>query len=222
VAIKKIGIYGGTFNPVHYGHLRTAEDVFESYSLDRIVFIPSGITPFDKPDLEGPVYRYKMVEAAIAGNDHFRISDIEVNAPDKSYTVDTLRKLKNKYGESDLFFILGADAFLDLPKWKEPHEIVKLANLIVISRPGYRFAGLAPSPYMKGISGDILKELDKGERKQIAFDISEKMKGHLCNVTALNISASSIRELIASGREIKYLLPDSVKSYIILNKLYLK
>lgn len=222
MVIKKIGIYGGTFNPVHYGHLRTAEEVFESCSLDRMLFIPSGITPFDKPDLEGPGHRYKMVEAAIEDNPRFEISDIEVSAPDRSYTVDTLRKLKDKYGGSGLFFILGADAFLDLPKWKEPHEIVKLANLIVISRPGYTFAGLASSPYMNGISPDALKELDMGVRKELVFDISGERKCYLCSVTALDISASSIRKLIASGREIKYLLPDSVKSYIISNKLYMR
>jgi nicotinate-nucleotide adenylyltransferase len=115
----KIGIYGGTFNPIHYGHLRTAEDVLEILSLDKMLFIPSGETPFDKPDLEKAGHRYKMVKAAIEGNSHFGLSNIEIKARGKSYTVDTIRNLRDKYRDSELFFILGIDAFLDLPGWKQ-------------------------------------------------------------------------------------------------------
>ena len=218
----RIGIYGGTFNPVHYGHLRTAEEVFEMLSLDRILFVPSGITPFDKPDLADPASRYKMVKAAIRDNPGFRISDVEVKAGGRSYTVDTLRKLRDKYKASELFFIIGIDAFLDLPGWKQPDELIDLANMVIISRPGYKFIDLSTSPYLKSVARTTLKELDRGVRNEAVFDISEEQKGHLCNVTALNISASGIRKLIRAGRNIKYLLPDSVKSYIISNKLYSK
>ncbi len=216
----RIGIFGGTFNPVHYGHLRTAEEVFELFSLDRVIFMPSGITPFDKPDPVKPEHRYKMVKTAIEGNPHFKISNIELKASGKSYTVDTLRKLRDKYKGSKLFFIIGIDAFLDLPGWKQPGRLINFTDLVVISRPGYTFMELSSSPYLKNVSGKVLKELDRGARKEFVFDISSRKKCHLCNVTGLNISASNIRSMMIEGGNINYLLPESVKSYIISNKLY--
>jgi nicotinate-nucleotide adenylyltransferase len=216
----KIGIYGGTFNPVHYGHLRTAEEVYKLLSLDKILFIPSGRSPFDKPELERAEYRYEMVKRAVKGNRHFEVSDLEVRRRGRSYTVDTIKKLKKKYRDSELYFILGIDAFLDLPCWKQPDILVCLASLVVISRPGYTFIDLASSPYLKGASPVTLKALDKGKINECSFRVSENQNVYLCNVTGLNISASLIRNLVTSGGEIKYLLPDSVKSYIISNKLY--
>jgi len=217
----RIGIYGGAFNPIHYGHLRTAEEAAEMLSLDRVIFMPSGITPFDKPDLVSSRSRYKMVKAAIEGNPLFSISAIEVNTRGKSYTVDTLTRLHNRYKKSELFFIIGMDAFLDLPAWKGPDRIVRTANMIIISRPGSSFYGLRSSPYLKGVPDRVLKDLDKGKIGKFEFDISKTQKGHLCNVTGLDISASRIRKLIMSGKDVNYLLPDSVKSYIISNNLYL-
>ena len=217
----KIGIYGGTFNPVHYGHLRTAEEVAERLSLDKILFIPAGKTPFDKPDLEKAGHRYKMVKAAINGNPHFNISGLEIKASGKSYTVDTLIKLRNKYRKSEFYFILGIDAFIDLPCWKHPGRLVELTNLVVISRPDYSFAELLSSPYLKGVSRKILRELDKRNREEVIIDIAGNSKGILINVTGINISASHIRDLMKSGKNINYLLPDSVKSYIISHNLYI-
>ncbi len=217
----KIGIYGGTFNPVHYGHLRTAQEVAETMGLDRIVFVPAGETPFDKPDLAKASHRYKMVKTAITGNSSFKISSIETRSRGKSFTVDTIRSLSDKYKKSDLYFILGIDAFLDMPLWKKPDSLVNLTNIIVISRPGYTFFGLSESPYLKDVPVKTLRELDRGKRDMFSFDISGKRKGHLVNVIALNISASGIRELIRAGINTNYLLPESVKSYIIANTLYI-
>lgn len=216
----RIGIYGGTFNPIHYGHLKTAEDVADMLCLDRVIFMPAGETPFDKPDLEKATHRYKMVKAAIEGNQRFRISGMELKTRGKSYTVDTVRKLGKKYRQSELFFILGIDAFLDLAGWKQPDILIELTNLVIISRPGYTFAGLLSSPYLRDVSKRILRELDKGTRQEFSFDISSKRKGFLLKVTDLNISASHIRKLLKSGKNIKYLLPESVKSYIIFHDLY--
>jgi nicotinate-nucleotide adenylyltransferase len=216
----KIGIYGGAFNPVHYGHLRTAEEVFELLYLDKVLFMPSGRTPFDKPGLEKAACRYEMVRRAVKGNRHFEVSDMEIRRRGRSFTVDTIKKLRNMYRGSELYFILGIDAFLDLPGWKQPDILVNLASLVVISRPGYTFSDLLSSPYLEAVSRRTLKALDKGKKNQYSFDISKNQKVYLCNVTGLNISASRIRNLAASGKEIKYLLPDSVKSFIISNKLY--
>jgi len=216
----KIGIYGGTFNPIHYGHLRTAEEVFELLYLDKVLFMPSGRTPFDKPGLEKAEHRYEMVRRAIKGNRRFEVSDLEVRRRGRSYTVDTIKKLKKSYRDCQLYFILGIDAFIDLPGWKQPDILARLTSLVVISRPGYTFSGLASSPYLKGASQRILRALDRGKMNECSFGLSEKQKVYLCNVTGLNISASRIRNLVTSGKKIRYLLPDSVNSYIISNKLY--
>lgn len=217
----RIGIYGGAFNPIHYGHLRTAEEAAEILSLDRVVFMPSGITPFDKPDLVSPRSRYTMVKAAIEGNPLFSISGIEVKTRGKAYTLDTLTRLRNRYKRSELFFIIGIDAFLDLSAWKNPDRIVSTANMIIISRPGSSFYSLRSSPYLKDVPDRVLKDIDKGKIGKFEFDISMTQKGYLCNVTGLDISASNIRKLIMSGKDLNYLLPDSVKSYIISNNLYI-
>ncbi|MBI5099593.1 MAG: nicotinate-nucleotide adenylyltransferase [Nitrospirae bacterium] len=218
----KLGIYGGTFNPIHYGHLRTAEEVLEKLSLDKVLFVPAGKTPFEKPEMVKALHRFNMVKAAIADNPGFEISDIEIKTKGKSFTFNTIMKLKDKFVDSKLYFILGTDAFLDLPHWKHPDRIVNLVNIVIIARPGFAFTDLSSSPYLKKVSKKILKDLDKGVRDRFSFDISEKQKAILCKVTGLDISASNIRNLIMSGKNVKYLLPDSVESYIISKKLYKK
>jgi nicotinate-nucleotide adenylyltransferase len=218
----KLGIYGGTFNPIHYGHLRTAQEVLERLSLDRVIFIPAGKTPFEKPELIKASHRYKMVKGAITDNPGFEISDLETKTRGKSFTIDTIMKLRNTYAGSELYFILGTDAFLDLQHWKQPEKILELANMVIILRPGYAFTDLSLSPYLRKISVKQLKELDRGKKDLFSFDISREQKGILCKVTGLDISASNIRNLIISGKSVKYLLPDAVESYIIANKLYMQ
>jgi len=217
----KLGIYGGTFNPVHYGHLRTAQEVLERLSLDRVIFIPAGKTPFDKPELIKASHRYRMVKDAITDNPGFEISDLEMKTRGKSFTVDTIMKLRHTYAGSELYFILGTDAFLDLQHWKQPERILDLANTVIILRPGCAFTDLTLSPYLKSVSIKNLKELDRGKKDLFSFDISRGKKGILLKVTGLEISASNIRNLIISGKSVKYLLPDAVESYIIAHKLYL-
>jgi len=216
----KIGIYGGTFNPVHYGHLRTAHEVAEAMCLDRVIFVPAGETPFDKPDLVKGAHRYKMVKAAIAGNSRFKISAIETRARGKSYTVDTISSFCDKYKKSELYFILGVDAFLDMPLWKKPDRLAAISNIIVMSRPGYTFTDLSKSPYLKKVPLATLRSLDKGKLDAASFKISRNKNCSLVNVTALDIAASKIRELVREGKNTSYLLPESVKSYIISNTLY--
>jgi nicotinate-nucleotide adenylyltransferase len=107
-----------------------------------------------------------------------------------------------------------------MPSWKQPEKLLDMTNLVIISRPGYSFSDLYSSPFVKGVSKRMLRELDRGNRLERSFDISGEQKGYMCRVTALNISASTIRDLISNGKNINYLLPESVKSYIISNKLY--
>jgi nicotinate-nucleotide adenylyltransferase len=216
----KLGIYGGTFNPVHYGHLRTAEEVRDVLSLDSILFIPSGKTPFQKPDLASARHRYEMVKKAIRGNSSFKISDIETRKRSRTFSVDTLRELRNNYPGAELYFILGIDAFTDLPEWKDPESLVSMTHLVVLSRPGYTFGQLSSTPFLGNASLKLLRTLDRGEGSVVSAGTVNSMKIFLCNVTELNISASMIRSLCKEGKKLNYLLPDSVNSYIISNKLY--
>jgi nicotinate-nucleotide adenylyltransferase len=218
--MKKIGIYGGAFNPVHYGHLRSAEEVYERFSLDKVFFIPSGRTPFDKPDLAPPRHRLEMAKRAVRGNRHFSVSAIETKSRGKSYSIDTVKKLKRMHPDSEFFFILGIDAFLDVPYWKQPDALMGLVSFIVISRPGHAFSDLQTSPYIKGVSAGTLKKLDSGKSPELTVDAPSGRRCFLLNMTGLSISASAIRKKIRDGRSVKYLLPDSVKSYIISNALY--
>ncbi|MBC8412165.1 MAG: nicotinate (nicotinamide) nucleotide adenylyltransferase [Nitrospira sp.] len=216
----RIGLYGGTFNPFHYGHLRTVEEVAGIMQLDRVIIIPAGKTPFDKPDLAPAADRYEMVKCAITDHPLFSISSIEMNGVDRSYTVDTLRALKEELRGSSLFFILGIDAFLDLPLWKQPEKIVEMVDLIVISRQGNTFLDLLESSCMGGVSSEDLRGLDTGMRGKLQCSLFERGKGHLCKVTPVDISASCIRARIGRGESVSDLLPDSVNSYILLHNLY--
>jgi nicotinate-nucleotide adenylyltransferase len=120
----KIGIFGGTFNPIHYGHLRSAEEIRQIFGLDRIFFVPSGTPPLKRADLTDAVHRYNMVCIAARGNPYFEVLDIECIRPGKSYTVNTLEQLLKEYVDSDFHFITGIDAFLDIPNWHEPGKIL--------------------------------------------------------------------------------------------------
>ena len=211
---------GGTFNPIHYGHLRAAEEVREILNLDKILFIPSGKPPFKKPGLISAGHRYEMTKTAIKNNPFFDISDIEIKARSISYSVETIKRLTKIYKNTDFFFILGIDAFLDLPKWKQPRSLMKLTNLVIISRPGFSFINLLSSPYLKNVHKKTLEEIDKGAKTAFSFDLNTGRKAYLCRIPALEISASIIRSLVSKGKNIKYLLPDSVESYIISHKLY--
>ncbi|MBI4654829.1 MAG: nicotinate-nucleotide adenylyltransferase [Nitrospirae bacterium] len=236
----KIGVFGGTFNPIHYGHLRTAEEVREKLGLDKIIFIPTGKPPFKKPELAPARHRYEMIRTAIKDNPFFDVSDIEIKRRGVSYSVDTMQRLVEKHKDAEFFFIVGIDAFFDLPLWREPDKLISLTKLVVISRPTFSFADLSSSPYLKGVSKKILKELDRRDRSMFSFPVRKKAlpsmcnkiynepskgvytgkKVFLCKITGLDISASHMRALIRSRNSIKYLLPDSVESYIISNELY--
>jgi len=218
----RIGILGGTFNPIHYGHLRAAEEVQKMFSLNKVLFIPAGKPHFKKSGLISAHHRYKMAKIAIKSNQVFDISDIEIKTRGISYSVETITRLANKYKNDELFFILGIDAFLDLPKWKQPLRLMELTNFIIISRPGFAFIDLHSSPYLVNLHKRTLRKIDRGTKTKFSINLGTGKKAFLCKVAELNISASRIRSLIKSGKSIKYLLPDSVESYIISHKLYVR
>lgn len=215
----KIGIFGGTFNPIHYGHLRAAEEVREKFKLAKIIFIPSKKPPLKTQDLLESEHRYKMTELALSGNGFFEISDIEFKRPGKSFTVQTLEELLKNFHDIDLYFILGIDAFLEIPTWWQPDRLMSLADFVIIARPPFRFVDLLTSPYMEA-SGDDLEKLDKAEIELYSTTLKSKRVAMALKIPLMDISATDIRRRIKEGKSIKYLLPESVESYIIANKLY--
>jgi len=215
----KVGIFGGTFNPIHYGHLRAAEEVREKLGLDNILFIPSGNPPLKTRDIADSKHRYEMARLALAGSISFELSDLECRLPGKSYTIKTVAILKKMDPDADFFLILGIDAFLDIPNWRQPEGLITLTNFIVISRPGLGFADLKKSPYLD-IGRQTLLKLDRKHSEHYSATLQSGNKAVLLNVTPIGISSTEIRNLIRQGKSIKYLLPAKVQSYIITHRLY--
>jgi len=191
----RIGIMGGTFNPIHYGHLVSASEVCDKFKLDKVIFVPSSINPLkNTSNLAEAHHRLKMIKLAIADNPLFEASDIEIKRGGNSYTIDTIKALVKKYDkDTNIYFIIGADAFLEINSWASPDVLLKMCKFIVTTRPGY----------------DIEKA------KQVFKKHTEIMK-----ITYLAISSSDIRERIKSGAPIRYLLPEKVENYIQKHKLY--
>ncbi len=192
---KRIGIFGGTFNPPHIAHKIAAEYCREELNLDKVVFIPSGNHPL-KNSIEAK-HRYNMAVRAFCCDDNFEVSDIEVNnSSKKSYTVDTLQELKETaFSESSLVLLIGADNLLELHKWKEPHRLFELAEVAAMYRPGYEFTD---------IENEFLK------------------KARIVEIPLLEISSTMIRGRIANGLSVKYMIDHEVEKYISENKLYIR
>jgi len=193
---RRLGVMGGTFDPIHNGHLLTAEEAAVQFDLDEVVFVPTG-HPWmkEQKEVSAPEHRYLMSVIATASNPRFSVSRIEVDRAGPTYTVDTLRELKGLDGDKvDLFFVTGADAMLEILQWKDPEEILALAHFIAATRPGYdltRFEAEAPHPNVS-----------------------------VMNIPALAISSTDIRKRVGEGRPIRYLVPEGVKSYIEKAGLY--
>ncbi len=219
--MMKIGIFGGTFNPIHYGHLRSAEEIRTMFDLEKIFFIPSGNPPLKIKDLAEAKHRYNMVRMAVRGNPYFEVLDIECVRPGKSYTVNTLELLLNKYADVDFYFMVGIDAFLDIPNWREPERIMSLTNFIVLSRPGNNFEDLLGSPYLN-IKKTGLADLDRSGRVSCRTVLPNTKKVFLAKVTPIGISSTDIRKSVKKGASIKYMLPENVESYIISKSLYMQ
>lgn len=215
----KLGILGGTFNPIHFGHLRAAEEARELAGLDIVIFIPSGNPPLKTKAIAPAPHRYAMVKLAIRNNPRFDLLDLECRTRQTSYTVKTLEKLHDLYPADSLYFMLGIDAFLDIPNWFRPEHLLSLADFLILSRPGCRFADLSASPYLS-VGKETLKKLDMGTMLSYSTKLGSGNTAMLLNVSPLNISATDIRTRITEGNSAKYLLPADVESYIISHKLY--
>lgn len=217
--LLKLGILGGTFNPIHYGHLAAAEEVSHRLGLERVLFVPSFIPPHkQEEEVPSVVHRMEMVRLAIAGNPLFEPSDIEIIRGGRSYTIDTIEALRQAWRETELYFIMGLDSFLEIQTWDRWEKLMTLCGFVVLSRPGYRFQDLSRIDFMQS-ANEELAALDQGSRTQSVVR-SGKLAIFLEMIPLYDISSTDIRRRIKEGRSIKYLLPDVVETYIIKNKLY--
>jgi nicotinate-nucleotide adenylyltransferase len=211
----RIGILGGTFNPIHLAHLRIAEEVREACSLDRVIFIPAADPPHKPVAEEVPfAQRLAMVEAAIADNPAFAASDLESHRTGKSYSVHTLEILRRDQPDQELFFIIGMDSFRDIGSWREYRRLFPLAHIVVAARPGIS-------------SDDPQALLPVAIRGDFCYDVQSKTLLHrsgnrviFLEETLLDISSTRIRRLAADGRSIRYLVTPAVEEYVSTHGLY--
>lgn len=205
---------GGTFNPVHLGHLRAAEEVAESFELMRVIFIPAAKPPHKGDGEIIPfIHRWRMLELAVGGNLRFELSDLENQRPGKSYSVETLTQLNGELGE-ELYFVLGLDAFLELPTWKRYRDLFSLCHFVVVTRPGYS------STALNSMLRTQVSERYSFDTKVRGFVHPRFTSVYHREVTLLDISSSRIRGFLASGRSVRYLLPEKVEAYIYQQGLY--
>jgi nicotinate-nucleotide adenylyltransferase len=217
MAKERIGLLGGTFNPVHEGHIRSAEEVQQKFALTKILFIPSYVPPHKQTaDIASPEDRFAMVEMAVQGHPHFMASPLEIKAKERSYSIITLDKVKNIYRDAWVFFIVGIDAFLEIETWRSYQEVLEQCRFIVTSRPGYtldRARKVLPKKYADKMF-DLAESGVIGERFILKFRI------FLVSIEALDISSTEIRRKIRQGRSVKGLVSEAVEVYIKRKKLY--
>jgi nicotinate-nucleotide adenylyltransferase len=199
----RLGIVGGTFDPVHYGHLVSAEEARVQFALDQVLFVPNRYPPHKTlAEVTAPEHRYSMTLMATVTNRYFGVSRIEIDRPGPSYTIDTLLALRQDHAAQDLFYITGADAILQVVRgeWERSADLLTLCQFIAASRPGFQL------------------QADELARRNVTGRILENV--HVMEIPALAISSTDIRARVAAGRPIKYLLPDAVETYIIKHGLY--
>lgn len=199
----RLGIFGGTFDPVHYGHLLLAESAREQLRLDQVWFVPAAVPPHKRDrELTAGKQRLEMLELALAGNEAFHVSSLELDRGGVSYTIDTLHAIHKKQPNAELFLLMGADSLHDLVNWRQPAEICQLALLAVVRR-----GGVAEPDF------GLLKDLISAERLQAAIDSQVE-------ISAVDFSSTDLRRRAAEGRSLRYRTPRSVEKYLESQQLY--
>ncbi len=194
---RRLGVMGGTFDPIHYGHLVTAEEALAQFQLDEVVFVPTA-RPWMKVGraVSPPEDRYLMTVIATASNPRFSVSRIEIERKGPTFTVDTLRGLAAEHADAEQYFITGADAMLEIFHWKDPEDVLSLAHFIAATRPGH----------------DLARFVEDAATRHPRVSVMD--------IPALAISSTDIRQRVRDGRPIRYLVPEGVRSYIEKVGLY--
>ena len=188
--MNRLGILGGTFDPIHLGHMRMAEVAREKMRLDKVIFVPSHLPPHKRSaGLSSSKIRLKMAHIAVESNPHFEVSSFETERPGKSYSIETVRHFKNIFPSTKFFFIIGTDAFAKLHQWKNIEEILKMVEFVVVNRHGN-------------------------------FNSHQRIKHHSVLMPGMDISSSNIRQLVRQEKSIRYLVPEVVREYIEQHNLY--
>ncbi len=216
--MEQVVVFGGTFNPIHMGHLRIAEEVRQLFRLREVIFMPSAIPPHKPAQvIVSPKHRLAMTILATTDNLHFSTSAIEVDRNDRSFTIDTLRELKGCCYQTEFYFMVGLDAFLEIHSWKEAANLFNLCKFVVVHRPGVSqrdFLAYINSEFFKQIGGLKYQILDQ------TSSIDYNSQVFLLDIPSLDISSSSIRRMVRQGKSIKYLAPAAVENYIRKQSLY--
>lgn len=214
---EKVGLFGGTFDPVHMGHLRAAEEIREYFGLTKVWFIPSALPPHKESSHVTPSrHRLEMLRLAVDSNEYFNICEYELKKQTASYTVETLRYLTKIQPGLDFYFIVGHELFCEIETWREYRELFTLSNFIVITRPGFSEDESAELPL--ALKSDF--SYDKVEEKVRVYRNKKAKIIAFTHIRGFDISSTEVRHLITEGKSIKYLVPDRVEDYIIANNLY--
>ncbi len=199
--LKSLGILGGTFDPIHYGHMVAAECAREAYNLDRVIFVPAARPPHkDLNEVLDSKHRFEMVKLAVEDNPYFEVSALEMERKGPSYTVETIASFQQQFPGAKIFFIIGVDALLLINTWKDIERLASLCNFVVVTRPGY------------------LLRPEQAHLTKIPDAVWKKIQ--LVPIPEMNISSSDIRQRVGRGQTVKYLLPPAVEEYMLKNDLY--
>ena len=196
----RVGVFGGTFDPIHIGHLVSAEEARVELKLERVVFIPAGLPPHKLDHVMSPVeHRLAMVELAIASNPHFAVSRVDIDRFGPCYTVDTIELLRDEWGPAvEIYFIMGSDSLLDILTWHNPRRLIRLCRFAVVSRPSY--------------------QIDLDELDALLPGLASRVQ--MLNAPELAISSTDIQRRVREGLSIKYQVPEAIEDYIYEHKLY--
>lgn len=198
--VMRVGVFGGTFDPIHIGHLVSAEEARVELKLERVVFVPAGLPPHKLDHVMSPVgHRLAMVELAIASNPHFAVSRVDIDRFGPCYTVDTIELLRDEWGPGvEIYFIMGSDSLLDILTWHNPRRLIRLCRFAVVSRPGY--------------------QVDLDELDTLLPGLASRVQ--ILDAPELAISSTDIQRRVREGLSIKYQVPEAVEDYIYQHGLY--
>ncbi|HEX8177091.1 MAG TPA: nicotinate-nucleotide adenylyltransferase [Pyrinomonadaceae bacterium] len=222
MSVKRIALYGGTFDPVHNGHMSVARALLQLFALDELVFIPAHVAPHKREQFVSPaLMRYAMLALATQGEARMRVSTFELDAPERPYTVETLARMKGKYGdETRLFFVMGADSWTDIRTWREWERVLTLTNHIVMARPGYDLDAAHVSEEIRERVVDLRGAEAQGIKR--ALDESGAERIYVTDAVQMDIAATQVRRLASQDKSQEWtaLVPQPVAEFIEKYRLY--